>query len=318
MALARKFDPHAARTTADARRHSRIRDSRREGFAPYLFALPALALMAIFIYWPLIYSCYLSLLDWNFVSPVRTFVGARNYTALAEDKNFRTALGNTVTYLVALIPIQVLLPLAFALILWPIRRSRMQTTYRVVLFTPTVLSFSIAAVCWLWIFNPIQGVLNQMLVQAGGSKIAFLTDPNVAIWCVIGVSAWKVLGFNLLLYLAALEAVPQELLEAAALDGASGWRLFRHIRWPLITPTFFFVLVTTVIFVNDESFAAINVLTDGGPFQHTTNVLYYLYERGFRFFQIGQASAVAVLVVVAVMTLTYVQFRFVERHVHYA
>lgn len=320
MTLAERSDhitPTLPAASRRMRRRTRIRDARWEAAAPYLFVLPALTLMLLFIYWPLIDSLYLSVLDWNFVSPVRTFVGGRNFTNLAADKNFRQALGNTGIYLLALGPMQVLLPLALALLLWPIRNARAQTAYRAVLFTPTVMSLAVAAVCWLWIFNPIQGVLNQALGVIGTQRISWLTDPRVAIWCIILVSAWKVLGFNLLLYLAALEAVPTEYLEAAALDGASGWQLFRHIRWPLITPTFFFVLVTTVIFVNDETFGAINVLTDGGPFQHTSNVLYYLYERGFRFFQVGQASAVAVLVVIAVMALTWAQFRYVERHVYY-
>ncbi len=314
MTLGERIESRVQRKTAC---RARARQVREAWWTPYLFVLPALLLMAVFIYWPLIDSVYLSTLDWNFVSPQRTFVGIQNYTNLLHDKNFRQALGNTGIYLLALGPVQVLLPLALALLLWPIRQSRLQTAYRAILFTPTVMSLAVVAVVWLWIFNPIQGALNQMIVMVGGTKGSWLTDPRKAIWCVIAVSAWKVLGFNLLLYLAALEAVPLELLEAAALDGAGNWALFRHIRWPLITPTFFFVLVTTVIFVNDESFAAVNVLTDGGPFGHTTNVLYYLYERGFRFFQVGQASAVAVLVVVAVMTVTYLQFRFVERHIHY-
>jgi len=294
-----------------------IRESRGATLAPYLFVLPALVLMLLFIYWPLAYSFYLSTLEWNFVSPTRTAVGLKNFVNLFNDRNFRIALGNTGLYLATLGPVQVLIPLVLAVVLGTIKRSRAQTAYRAVLFTPTVMALPVAAVCWLWIFNPIQGVLNQMLVAGGGRRISWLTDPNVAIWCVIAVAMWKALGFNLLLYLAALEAVPAEYLEAASLDGAGGWTLFWRIKWPLITPTFFFVLVTTVIFVNDEAFAAINVLTDGGPFQHTTNVLYYLYERGFRFFQVGQASAVSVLVVFAVMTLTWAQFRFVERHVYY-
>lgn len=316
MAVVEQIERSAVPVAAP-RRRTRIRDTRGERLIPYLFVLPAVALMGIFIYWPLIYSVYLSLLDWNFVSPIRTFVGGDNFANLAHDHIFRQALGNTGLYLLALVPIQVFLPLLLALLLWPVRKSRVQTTYRAVLFTPTVISFAIAAVVWLWIFNPIQGVLNKVVVGAGGERVSWLTNPQTAIWCVIVVAAWKTIGFNLLLYLAALEAVPGEYLEAAALDGASGWRLFRHIRWPLISPTFFFVLVTTVIFVSDEAFAAINVLTDGGPFEKTTNVLYYLYERGFRFFQVGQASAVAVLVVIAVMTITYLQFRYVERHVHY-
>jgi multiple sugar transport system permease protein/sn-glycerol 3-phosphate transport system permease protein len=121
----------------------------------------------------------------------------------------------------------------------------------------------------------------------------------------------------MLLYLAALEGVPKDYIEAAQLDGASNWQIMRSIRFPLITPTFFFVLVTTVISVNDDVFGAINVLTDGGPFDSTTNIIYYLYQQGFQFFQIGAASAVAVIVFVATCLLTWIQFKFVERHVHY-
>jgi len=317
MALAKDAGRISPPIVRGRERTRAIRGSRGEAMVPYLLVLPALALMLLFIYWPLVYSFYLSALEWNFVSPVRTFVGLKNFANLTTDKNFRTALANTGVYLLALGPVQVIVPLALAVLLSTIRRSHGQTAYRAVLFTPTVMALPIAAVCWLWIFNPIQGVLNQVLAAAGGQRVSWLTDPKTAIWCVVAVAIWKSLGFNLLLYLAALEAVPAEYLEAASLDGAGGWTLFWRIKWPLITPTFFFVLVTTVIFINDEAFGAINVLTDGGPFQHTTNVLYYLYERGFRFFQVGQASAVSVLVVFAVMTITWLQFRFVERHIYY-
>jgi multiple sugar transport system permease protein/sn-glycerol 3-phosphate transport system permease protein len=160
-------------------------------------------------------------------------------------------------------------------------------------------------------------VLNQVIVAAGGREVGWLQDPSVALWSIILVSVWKLLGFNLLLYIAALEAVPRDYLEAASLDGAGPWALFRYVRLPLISPTLFFVLVTTVIFVSDEVFAAIYVLTNGGPYGTTSNLLYYLYERGFEFFQVGEASAVALLVFAAVMALTLLQFRFVERHVHY-
>lgn len=276
-----------------------------------------LLLIALFIFWPLVYSFYLSTLQWNFVQPVRTFVGIQNFAQLPQDPRFVQAAENTVIYVLALVPIQVFLPLALALLLWPIRRSRAQTTYRITLFAPTVISFAVAALVWMWILSPLQGILNQAIVALGGSSVSWLSDPNTAIWAIIGVSAWKVMGFNLLLYLAALEAVPQDYLEAASIDGANGWQLTRHIRWPLISPTFFFVLVTTVIFVNDEVFGAINVMTDGGPFERTTNIVYYLFEQAFRYFQIGAASAVALVLFFGVVALTWLQFRFVERRVHY-
>jgi ABC-type sugar transport system permease subunit len=306
-----------SRPDASTRRASVRRTVDAEAGLGYLFIAPLLALMAAFIYWPMLYSAYLSLYDWNFVSPDWRFVGATNYTRLPDDPRFRLALWQTVLYVLALVPIKVFLPLGLALLLWPIRRSRAQGVYRLMLFTPTVISFAVAALVWLWIFNPIQGVLNQVIVGVGGSRVNWLSNPQTAIWCVIIVSTWKVLGFNLLLYLAALEGVPEEYVEAGSIDGAGGWQLIRHIRWPLITPTFFFVLVTTIIFVNDEVFSAISVLTDGGPFDRSINLVFYLYQQAFRYFQIGIASAVAIILSVAVILLTWLQFRFVERHVHY-
>lgn len=288
-----------------------------ERLAPYLFVLPVLAFVGVFIYWPLAYSVYLSMLDWNFVSPVRTFVGFENFVELAGDSGFRQALANTGLYLLILVPLQIVVPLGIALLLWPVRHSRAQGVYRAVLFSPTVVSFAVAAVVWLWIFEPVEGVLNQLVLATGGERVNWLQNPNAALGCMILVSFWKAFGFNLLLYLAALEAVPRDYLEAAQLDGAGGWALFWYVRFPLMTPTFFFVLVTTVIFVNDEVFAAISVLTEGGPFGRTANALYYLYERGFEFFQVGEASAVALIIFAAVAALTVFQFRFVERHVHY-
>jgi len=288
-----------------------------EKATPFLFVAPVIAIVGVFTYWPLIYSIWLSFFDWNFVSPVKEFVGFANFTRLVDDPRFHRALWGTLVYILALVPAQVLLPLGLALLLWPIRRSRAQAVYRVTLFSPTVISFSVAALLWLWIFNPLQGILNKVIFEFGFAKVSWLSNPNTAIWCVIVVSIWKTIGFNLLLYLAALEAVPNDYIEAASLDGASGWQMFRLIRFPLITPTFFFVLVTTIISVNDEVFGAINVMTDGGPFDRSSNIVYYLYEQGFRIFQIGSASAVSLLIFAGTAILTWVQFRFVERHVHY-
>jgi ABC-type sugar transport system permease subunit len=288
-----------------------------EGLTPYLLIAPLLILMAIFIYWPLIYSTYLSFFDWNFVRPDKDYVGWNNFTRLPDDPRFIQALRGTAIYTVALIPLQVLLPLALALLLFRTRESRLQGAYRVLLFSPTVIAYSVAAIMWLWIFNPNYGVLNKAISYFGVDAVRWLSDRNTAIWAIIMVATWKTLGFHMILYLAALEGIPKDYIEAAQLDGASSWQIMRSIRFPLMTPTFFFVLVTTVISVNDDVFAAINVLTNGGPFDSTTNIIYYLYQQGFKYFQIGAGSAVAVIVFVVTVFLTWLQFRFVERHVHY-
>lgn len=289
----------------------------REGLTPYLLIAPLLILTLLFIYWPLIYSTYLSFFDWNFVRPDKDFVGWNNFTRLPDDPRFIQSLKGTAIYTVALIQLQVLLPLVLALLLFRTRESRFQGAYRVLLFSPTVIAYSVAAIMWLWIFNPNYGVLNKALSIFGVDAIHWLSDRDTAIWGIIIVATWKTLGFHMILYLAALEGIPKDYIEAAELDGANAWQITKSIRFPLMTPTFFFVLVTTVISVNDDVFAAINVLTDGGPFNSTTNIIYYLYQQGFKYFQIGAGSAVAVIVFIVTVFLTWLQFRFVERHVHY-
>lgn len=301
------------------RERTRIRGWHQisEGVMPYLLVAPLIILMLIFIYWPLVYSFYLSFYDWNFVRPTKDWVGFENYTRLLDTPSFINSLHGTWFYMVTLIPLQVFLPLGLALMLWPIRKSRMQSSYRIMLFSPTIIAYSVAAVMWLWIFNPLQGVLNKVLFEFGVERVHWLSDRDTAIWAVVIVATWKSLGFHMLLYLAALEAVPRDYLEAAQLDGAGNWELMKSIRFPLISPTFFFILITTVITVNDDVFGAINVLTDGGPFESSTNIIYFLYQSGFRLFQIGTASAVSVIVFAATCLLTWVQFRFVEKRVHY-
>jgi multiple sugar transport system permease protein/sn-glycerol 3-phosphate transport system permease protein len=319
MMVIKKAAERTARSP-QGRRHgpARSRDARWGTLTPYLYVLPVLALMGTFIYWPLVYSVYLSMLDWNFVSPTREFVGMRNFVFLAQDQGFRQALVNTGLYLLVLVPLLVVLPLVLAMLLWPVRHSRAQGAYRAALFSPVVVSLAVISVVWLWILNPLGGLLNEFISLAGiGMGTDWLRNPDTAFWCVVAVSVWKMLGFNLILYIVALESVPRDYVEAARLDGAGSWALFRHVRFPLITPTFFFVLVVTFVFVSEEAFAVINVLTQGGPFGRTSNLFYYLYEKGFQFFEIGETSAVALIIFALVMSVTWLQFRFVEGRVHY-
>ena len=145
----------------------------------------------------------------------------------------------------------------------------------------------------------------------------WLSDPDLAIWSVIAVTFWKSFGLNLLIFLAALANVPTDVTEAARIDGAGPFRQAIDIELPLISPALFFAIVTTIIIVLDEIVGAVDVLTEGGPYRTSSNLLYFLYERGFRHFQFGEAAAVAVLIAAIVACVTWAQFRFGERHVHY-
>lgn len=294
---------------------------RRPALPPFAlalgFLLPAIGLAMAFDYWPTLQSLRLMFYNWNLVAADAQFVGLQNFQTIFGDPRFMTALRNTAIYAAALIPLQIFLPLGIALVLRPLASSRMSPVYRILLFMPMVISLPVASVVWLWMLNPLNGIFSQVVVLAGGTRVNWLTDPATAMASVIVVAAWSSLGFNILLYLASFGGIARDVREAARLDGASGWRLFRDIEWPLISPTFFFVVLTTVLFVNNDIFSVINIMTKGGPYSATTNVLYYLYERGFKFFQAGEASALAMVVVTIYLLVTWLQFKVGERRVHY-
>lgn len=285
--------------------------------APYLMVLPALIMVTLFIYLPMGITAVLSLFDWTFISAGIRYVGFEQYRKLFQDPNLRAVVGNTFTYLAVLVPAQIVFPLFLARLLVRLKAGNVTNIYRSVLFVPTILSFSIAAVAWLWLFNPIVGLLNQLLELVHLRPQRWLNDPDLAIWCVALVAFWKSLGLNMLLFVSALIGVPRELVESAEIDGASRWQTFFRIELPLISPTIFYVAVTTLFIVLDEIVNAVDVLTEGGPFGRTSNALYFLYEKAFRFFQLGEASALAVVIMCVVLLMTWVQFRAFEKYVHY-
>ncbi|MGD1877217.1 MAG: carbohydrate ABC transporter permease [Kiloniellaceae bacterium] len=285
--------------------------------APYVFVAPALVFVGVFLYGPVVFSVVLSFSDWNFIHPDFNFVGLQNYRRIFADPNFASATWNTLLYCLGLIPAQILIPLGLAALLLRVRSPWMMNFYKGALFLPTILAYSIAGVAWLWLFDPMNGFFNVVLTALGLPASRWHTDPDLALWCVTLVTFWKNFGLNMLLLFAALISVPRDVLEAAEIDGASPWHRFWTIEVPLISPTFFFVAVTTVMNVLDDIVGTIDVLTGGGPFGQSSNILYYMYQRGLGFFQFGQASASAVLIIGLVMVVTWLQFRAFERKVHY-
>jgi ABC-type sugar transport system permease subunit len=284
---------------------------------PYLFVLPALLSVVVFLYGPILASLALSFLDWNPLSPAPSYVGAANYRFLLGNTDFHLATWNTIVYCLILIPAQIVIPLGLAILLYHARGSRFGNTYRSLLFLPTIVAYSVAGVAWSWLLNPVSGLFNEVLAAIGMPRSRWHTDPDLAILCVSLVTFWKSFGLNMLLWLAAFIGVPKVVREASRLDGAGPWQRFWTIELPLITPTAFFIAITTFFHVLDDIVGVIDVLTGGGPANRTSSLLYFLWQRGLRFFQFGEASAVAVLIILAVLVLTWVQFRLFERRVFY-
>jgi ABC-type sugar transport system permease subunit len=284
---------------------------------PWLFAGPALAAAILFVWLPMGATLGLSFFDWSLLQQQATWRGLAHYRDTLANPDFHLALGNTGLYIGVLLPLQVGVPLILALALTRVRGRSVGRLYRTSLFAPSVLSFPVAAVVWLWLFNPTVGFLNTLIGSFGLPAQRWLSDPQLAIWTVIAVAFWKSFGLNLLIFLAALANVPADVTEAPRIDGAGPFRQALDIEVPLVSPAIFFAVVTTIIVVLDEIVGAVDVLTEGGPYRTSSNLLYFLYERGFRHFQFGEAAAVAVLIAGIVAVVTWLQFRFGERHVHY-
>jgi multiple sugar transport system permease protein/sn-glycerol 3-phosphate transport system permease protein len=285
--------------------------------APYLFVAPAILMVLVFLYLPILVSLALSFSDWNFIRPEARFVGLENYRAVLGDANFHAALRNTGIYTLILAPLQVVIPLLLARLLVQLGKSRLANFYKSALFLPTIIAFSIAGATWLWLFNPLTGLFNIVLEAAGFAPQRWLEDPALAIWSVSATVFWKTFGLNMLLFLAAFTAIPPELTEAARIDGARPARILWRIEVPLISPTLFFVIITTVLGVMDDLLGAVDVMTGGGPIDATTNLLFYLWEKGLRFFQFGHAGATTMIIAAMIGLITWAQFKLLERKVHY-
>jgi sn-glycerol 3-phosphate transport system permease protein len=282
----------------------------------YLYLAPAAALTLVFVYWPLVASTVLSFYDWNLVSPTWAAVGWQNYHELVSNRAFWLALVNTAKAAAALTVLTVIVPLLLAVAVLRVS-GRWRDVYRVVLFSPTVISMAIACAVWLWMFHPLHGVLNTLLRYAGIQGPSWLSSSSSAIWAIILVTVWKTFGFNFVLYIAGLLAIPAEMYEAGRVDGASERQLFRHVTIPLLAPTTLFVFLTTFILSPQNLFVPTQILTQGGPNEASNNLGYLVYQLGFEYFRVGYASAAATLIFLVFLGLTAVQFFLAERRVHY-
>ena len=284
---------------------------------PYLYIFPGVAVLFIFIYWPMIYSLLLSFYRWDFVSPRKAFRGFANYGEVLSRDFFWISMWNTGKYIVGLIPFEIFLPLGLALLLSGIVHQKVQSAFKIIIFLPSVLSFAVACFAWLWMFNPLAGFINRFLGMFHIPPVSWLTEKKWALYAIIFVSGWRQFGYSLILFMAGLSTIPDSYIEAAELDGAGKWRVFWRIKWPLLSPVTFFLLITTVIFASSHAFIPIHILTRGGPSNATTNLTYLIYQYAFELFNIGSGSVVSVVTFVVFLVITYAELKYVGKYVHY-
>jgi multiple sugar transport system permease protein len=283
--------------------------------AAWLFIAPALLVIGVFFVLPAMAAMVLSLTDFDLyaladIDNLR-FVGFDNYTRLLQLPLFWKALGNTFYFVAVGVPLSIALSLCAALLLNS-KLARFKPFFRTALFAPVVTTIVAVAIIWRYLFHSRYGLANYGLAQLGVEPVDWLGDPSWSMPTIILFAVWKNFGYNMIILLAGLQGIPQELYEAARIDGANAWKQFRHITLPMLAPVLMLVgILTTVGYF--QLFAEPYVMTEGGPLQSTLSVLYLMYEEGFKWWNIGSASAVAFLLFLLMLAATALLLRIGRR-----
>lgn len=293
-------------TVVDTKRREKIKDN----ILGYSFLDPALILLGIFLVIPVGMVIYYTFTDYYLLTPdERKFVGFENFIRLTKDPIFLKSFLNTLKFVVWIIPVQLGAALGMALIVNKKRKGNM--FFKVAFFAPVVMSLVVISILWLYLLNPNSGLLNAILNKVGIASQPFLTSPKQAMYAIVFVSAWQGAGYQMLLFLGGMQNIPQDVYEAAELDGFSKWAQFRYITMPLLKPTALFVLLTTLI----SAFKLIvqpMVMTQGGPLNSTITMVYYIYQQGFTDRLVGYSSSIALVFTTLIGMISLVQRRVLK------
>ncbi|KRE41689.1 carbohydrate ABC transporter permease [Paenibacillus sp. Soil522] len=285
-----------------------------EKLRPYGMVAPAIIIFSLFFIYPIFYMIYLSMFDWNFVSPTKTFVGFQNFKDLLLEPDFRQVLSNTTLYTVLTVTLTT--GIALLLALWLNRKSFFHGFVQGAIFSPHIISLVSISLLWSWLMDPEYGLLNWVIGLAGFGKLDWLSHPSTSLISLVMVAVWKGLGYNALVFIAGLQSIPGDIYEAASLDRSKPWTTFMKLILPMLSPTIFFLVIINMI-GSFQVFETIAIMTQGGPVNSTNTLVYYIYEYGFRFFKIGYASAAGVILLVIVGILTMIYFKLLSNRVHY-
>ncbi len=287
--------------------------ARNENLYGLAFVGPLVIGLILFTYGPVLYSGWLSLNEGDFIRPLQ-WVGLNNYAQALNDDLARKALINTAYYVVITVPIGIALALLLATAMN--QKLRGIIGYRAIFFLPTITSAVAISLMWAWMYNPQFGVINTALRAIGMKGPKWLASPDWALPAIMIMSIWRGLGYNMLLFLAGLQGIPNELLEAAEIDGANAVQRFFRITLPLLSPTTFMLVVLSII-GGFQVFEYSYVMTRGGPLYSTLTMVLLIYQRAFETFEMGYASALAYILFVILLVLTVIQFRMQRRWVNY-
>lgn len=282
----------------------------------FLFLLPSIFFFVVFSYWPLLQNLYLSFFSWNMVSPNMTFVGIENYTAVLGSEELIKILANTVVFVAIMLVLNFVLPYLFSFVLGHLI-ERGKGFYRSTLFMPATLSLAVASILFLWIYNPLAGPLSIVLSWFDLESPRWFKVNWLVIFAICTIIGWKVFGYNLIVMLAAMLAVPKEMIEAAKLENASNWQIFKQIIVPMTSSTAIYVFTITVVFGLQYVLVPVNMLTQGGPDQGSSNLVYIIYQYAFVFFQTGKSAAFAIITMICYIAFLLFRTKYLEKKVYY-
>lgn len=284
--------------------------SKRENIAGMLFLLPYAIFFFLFRVYPIVSGFLISLFERDILGLENTFTGLNNYLEIFRDEVFWKSLWNTFRFAIMVTPLMV--PLALFLAILLVKPIRGSWGYRLVLFAPRVLSVSVVALICRWIWQPEWGLLNFYLQKIGIPSQNWLADPTFSMWVIVLIDVWWVAGYYMVIFMAGLRQIPEELYEAASIDGATTWQSFLHVTLPGLRGSLMFVMITHVIGAF-QVFGLVNIITGGGPYDSTKVLVQYIYLNGFRYYKMGYASALAYILMLVILFFTLIQFKFFNK-----
>lgn len=292
----------------------RMTQRRQYVLSAYLFLIPGLFLYLIFLIYPILKALQMSFYEWSIMpGQPNTFIGLTNYQRALKDPIVGLALRNTVLYTVVTVPGQMILALAAAVLLNALPRGK--GFYRTLYYLPVITSWVIVSLLFRYLFQSPNGLINHFLMNflhVIAEPIPWLRDPTTALFPIWALGIWKGIGWSMVIFLAALQTIPQELYEAAAIDGATAWRKLINITLPLMQPTLVFTLIMLMI-GGFNVFISVVLITNGGPLQRTEVLLSYMYHQAFDFLDFGYGAAISFILAIIIVTISFLQIRFLRR-----
>jgi multiple sugar transport system permease protein len=301
-----------AGSSSSARKPPSVLTQMRRSWRAYLFISPGLIIFSIFTIFALLFAFYLTFHEWNLIQVDKPFVGLDNYALMLEDEKFLRSIVNTFYFTGASVPLTMAIGFFLALLLN--QGIRAKGLFRTLFFLPQVTPFVVVAIIWKWIYNGDFGLLNYYLLQGGiiREPLLWLADKDLAMPAVIMMTVWSGVGFSMVIYLAGMQGIPQELHEAAKVDGAGSWQRLRHVTIPQLAPTTLFLLVMGII-GSLQVFTQIYIMTKGGPVERTTTMVYFIYQAAFKFYEMGYATTLAFVLFAITLVFTWIQLRLYRK-----